>query len=247
METTNETLGMTVEKVLCDLSGLDSSSFAHRSLPEWENKMVPTLRMALTKLPRLVQHVGDEAGERGGQSKSPVDFLGASGETISVKSNIRKSGGKVCPPEVGQPGMEVYSHYFGELYDPVDLDDLGMVPPDSFKRVAQDRIADKMPVYLGHLFDCDFLLWTWLQPSAGHAVFRRSDVPEVDWDPDRFSFSRTPDTWNESCSVRYRALDPDRGQVRDIPIGEFQVHNHRSNYKFRVNLPNLDKLFRGLD
>lgn len=241
---TNESFGMTVEQVLCDLSGLDASSFAHRAIPELAERIRPALAEAIQELPRFVAHEGAERGARGGQSKSNVDFRLEGGQTLSVKSTLKRSGGKVCPPEVGQPGMETYSAYFGSLYVAEQRSPDGLIRPEAFRTVAQERIVDKLEIYLRHLFDCDFLLWVWLQPSSGHLVIPRAALPQVRWDRERFSFSRPPETWNESCSVRYRTLDPDKGVVRDIPIGEFQIHEHRANYKFRVVLPNLHKILR---
>lgn len=240
---TNETLGQSVEKVLCDLAGLDASAFAHRSRTEFEQAMRPVMVAAASKLPTLERHVGAMPGARGGVSKSPFDFKLKGGASLSVKTNLKKSSGKACPPDVGQPGMPVYKQFFGHLYATDDLDTQGMVTVKAFKRVAQERIADKMKIYLDHLFDCDFLLWAWLAPQPGYAIFRRSDLPIVTWDERRFSFSQTPTTWNESCSIRYRFTDRRTGLERSLPIGEFQIHNHRSNFKFRAHLGNLRLLF----
>lgn len=239
----NETLGMTVEKVLCDLAGLDGSELASRSLASYEERMRPTLRAAMDELPRFVRHVGKEAGTRGGHSKSPVDFLLEKDLTLSSKATLKRGKAKVCPSEMGQPGMQTYALHFAHLYDPEELVD-GVVPPSVFKRTAQTRIADKMSTYFEHLFDCDILLWSWLQPTPGHLIFRREDVPAMAWDPDRFGFTKTPDVWGESCTVKYRFEDRDSGEEETLSIGEFQVHEHRANYKFRFNLPNLHRVMQ---
>ncbi len=238
----NETFGQSVEKAICDLAGLDSSAIAHRSEPSYEALVVQTLREALRRLPRIAQHVGLTTGSRGGASKSAIDFRGSSGETISVKSNLKRDSGKVCPPDVGQPGMKVYREYFGHLYHSADFDDRGLVRTESFKHVAQARIVDKLKIYLNHLFECDYLLWVWLTPSPGHAIFTRDALSHYMWQQERFTFSRTPEEWNESCTIRYDVDDPSGGPSRPLTIGEYQVHNHRSNFKFRANLKNLATL-----
>ncbi len=139
--------------------------------------------------------------------------------------------------------MAVYGDRFGFLYAPEDFDEEGLVTVEAFKRVAQDRIVDKVQVYLNFLFDCDYLLWVWHRPAPGYAIFLRDEVPAIQWDKSRFSFTRTPETWNESCAVRYLVTDKKSGREIRLSIGEFQVHNHRSSYKFRANLANLRRLF----
>lgn len=240
---TNETLGQSVEKVICDLAGLDASGIAARSSPEFEQLMRPTVIRALQHLPGVTAHLGTERGDRGGRSKSPVDFMLEGDATLSVKSNLKRAGGKVCPPDVGQPGMVVYKSFFGHLYEPSDFDSSGLVRTEAFKRVAQERIVEKMRIYLHHLFDCDYLLWTWLTPKPGFSIFRKSQVEGLDFDRSKFSFSQSPASWNESCSVRYSVTNPLTGVRKSIPLAEFQIHNHRSNFKFRVILGNLERLF----
>ena len=87
MEINNETLGQTAEKVICDLTGLDSSDFAHRSHPALEVRITPIIQRALLNLPAITEHVGLERGSRGGQSKSTIDFY-CGEKTLSVKTHL---------------------------------------------------------------------------------------------------------------------------------------------------------------
>ena len=57
----------------------------------------------------------------------------------------------------------------------------------------------------------------------------RRDINIFEWKKEKFSFSKTETNWNESCTVKYNG----------ISLGEYQVHNHRNNYKFRFNFENL--------
>ena len=139
--------------------------------------------------------------------------------------------------------MAVYKQYFGHFYSQADLDHSGQVTEQAFKRVAQERVIDKLEIYLKHLFDCDYLLWTWLTPRPGFAIFERGKLPKIAWDPASFSFTQTPGTWNESCTVKYRVPGAGGRSARPVPIAEYQIHNHRSNFKFRVNLRNLQLVF----
>ena len=220
MEINNESLGQAAEKVICDMCGLDSGDLASRSVPELEEIVKPIVEGALKKLPRIIKHVGLERGERGGQSKSSIDFVCENKKTVSVKTN--KTSCKVCPSECGQPGQETFDHYFGHLYD-------GNINYDKFKAVCLNEPHQMMPIYLEHLFDCDYFVWIYTGRSVGYKIIKKENIPNFKWGKNRFSFSKQLDTWNESCTIYYDGKS----------LGEYQAHNHRNCYKFRFNLKNL--------
>ena len=56
----NESLGQTAEKVICDLSGIDSTHLLSRSDARLEPILVPILNNALSELPSITTHVGRE-------------------------------------------------------------------------------------------------------------------------------------------------------------------------------------------
>ena len=93
------------------------------------------------------------------------------------------------------------------------------------------HIADIMPIYVQHLFDSDWLLWIYLEKAAyTFKAISQSDIKEYKWEKGRFSFTKpTLEEWKESNTVKYDGLT----------IGEFQVHAHRSCFKFRFHLANL--------
>jgi hypothetical protein len=221
MPINNESYGQTIEKIICDIYNLDSSEFQHRSVPELEPVLRPLALQACKVIPRIAKHVGLERGGRGGQSKSTVDFICCTGETISVKTT-RNNSHKGCPSECGQPGQETFDMYFGHLYEkPVNY--------DKFKQLCLTKSHEMMPVYLEHIFDCDYLVWFSLENGGSFRIVRKKDLPKFRWLKNKFSFSKTIETWNESCTVYYDGA----------AIGEYQVHNHRNCYKFRFNLKNL--------
>ena len=222
-EINNETLGMTAEKVICDICCIDSSLIAHRSNPGYEVVLRPYVERSLIDLPPILKHVGTERGDRGGQSKSAVDFICKDGKTLSVKTT--KGSWKLCPSECGQPGAETFDRYFGHLYE-------GQINPLKFKQLVLEKIDQMIPIYLKHTFDCDFMLYLYTGKKSGHFIFRKSEIPSLIWDIERFSFTKNIVTWNESCTVKYDG----------ISIGEFQVHKHRSPYKFRFEIRNLHGL-----
>jgi hypothetical protein len=225
MDINNESLGQTAEKVICDLNGIDSSNLLRRSIPQLEIEIRPYLEDACKKLPKIVRHSGLESGNHGGQSKSVVDFYGINNETISVKTT-KNSNCKVCPSECGQPGGGTFDRYFRHLYN----DPNEKITYDKFKALCLEKSHEMMPVYIEHLFDCDYLLWLYFDKrNKGYKIVEKKSISSFAWLKERFSFTKDIGTWNESCTVKYDGLS----------IGEYQVHNHRNNYKFRFNLNNL--------
>jgi len=224
MEINNESLGQTAEKVICDISGIDASGLIGRSIPRLEEAIRPILEQACKKLPRIIRHHGLDRGGRGGQSKSVIDFSCENGETISVKTT--RNSYKICPSECGQPGADTFDKYFRHLYD--DPDD--RISHQKFKALCLGKPHEMMPIYLEHVFDCDYLLWLYFcKKDKGFKIIRRSDVSFFKWNRDKFSFTKDINSWNESCTVKYHS----------ITLGEYQVHRHRNSYKFRFNMRNL--------
>ncbi|MBN1795842.1 MAG: hypothetical protein JW804_04150 [Sedimentisphaerales bacterium] len=220
----NESLGVTAEKVICDLCGIESSELIGRSIPELEGTIKPYIEEALKKLPLIVKYVGQERGGIGGQSKSPIDFYFEDGKSLSVKTN--KTGKKVCPSRCGQPGNETFDKYFRHLYDnPNDT-----ITYDKFKKLALEKTHLMIPIYLENTFDCDYLLWLYYQPKrVEYKVIKKEDVSFFEWKKEKFTFTQTIESWNESCTVKYNG----------ITLGEYQVHKHRKNFKFRFNFDKL--------
>jgi hypothetical protein len=228
MEINNETLGQAAEKVICDLNGLDSSEFAHRSNENLERRITPIIKEALKELPRITQHVGLERGARGGQSKSTIDFY-CGEKTLSIKTTKNKSF-KLCPSECGQPGANTFDLYFGHLYE-------GEIDHQKCKTLVINKIDEMIPIYLNHLFDCDYMLLVYVDsPGDGFHIYKKESIPVLEWNISKFSFTRGLEDWNESTTIKYD----------NISIAEFQLHQHRNSYKFRFHILNLLKVIDNL-
>ncbi len=226
----NETLGMTAESAICDYFNLQKpESFTKRCSPSIERQLMPVIKDAFKILPKAIKHTGSESGERGEQSKCSYDFVLEGDKTLSLKTN---KGKMVCPPEVGQPGSKTCLQYFRKFFP----DSINEVTSDDFKSMVFDHIADIMPIYVEHLFDSDWLLWIYTEKSSyTFKAINRLHIKQIKWEKSKFTFTRSSiDVWNESNTVKYDGLT----------IGEFQVHTHRSCFKFRFNLANLLTLIR---
>ncbi len=223
-EQTNETFGVSVENNICEIFNLDRPDhLLKRADSTLINETKDIITKAFEELPKPIKYVGAEKGERGGQSKSPFDFILDGNKTLSVKTN---TGNKVCPPEIGQPSIETFKNHFGYLIDNLDSFDA-----NDFKRIAIFDTAELMTKYLDFLFDCDYLLW--IYKNKDKYEFRvLSEHNDFSFKQSKFTFTQTLDKWKESNTVKYN----------EITIGEFQVHKNRNSLKFRFDMPNLIKL-----
>lgn len=225
-KTTTETLGITAEKVICDIHGLPlPKEYRGRYSVPLSHEIRPVIKEAFKRLPSAIRSTGAEKGERGKNSKSSFDFVLQGNKTLSLKTN---TGKMICPPEVGQPGAATCYLYFKDFINGSE------VTSDSFKEMVFNHIAEIMPIYVSHLFDSDFLLWVY--KKGEHYEFKIYDsnfAKNAVWKPKYFSFTKSAvSEWNESNTVKYMG----------ISIGEFQVHQNRSCFKFRFNMENFEAL-----
>lgn len=225
VEENNETLGMSAESAICEYFHLQQpESFLTRCSPSIKRELTPVIKESFKVIPNAIKHTGSESGERGEQSKCSYDFVLEGDKTLSLKTN---KGKMVCPPEVGQPSGKTCLLYFKNFLP----DGLSEITNEVFKNMVYKHIADIMPIYVGHLFDSDWLLWIYREKAMyTFKAISQLDIKDFEWEKDKFSFTKSSiEQWNESNTVKYEG----------ITIGEFQVHNHRSCYKFRFHLANL--------
>lgn len=226
---TNETIGITAEKTICDLYNLEyPNHLTKRSSEATEWEMRPVIEKAFkeSQLPLPIEHTGSTKGERGKKSKCSYDFILNGGFTLSVKTNQNM----ICPPEVGQPSAETCYQYFCNFIEG------GKVTNDTFKQMVFDHIEDIMPIYINHLFDSDYMLWLHKgKRQWKYEIFTKNTLSNFVWEHSKFSYTKSNiKEWIESNTVKYNG----------VSIGEFQIHNHRNCYKFRVNMKNIKKLIK---
>lgn len=227
---TTETLGISAEAAICKHFNIKQpDSFATRCSSSLMGKLAPVVKNAFQFLPPAIQHTGSESGERGKQSKCSYDFMLKGNKTLSLKTN---KGKMVCPPEVGQPGADTCLLYFKEFFPK----GLTKVTDTAFKEMVFEHIADIIPIYFEHMFDSDWLLWIYqVKEQFVYKAISKDDIKEFNWEADKFSFTKPNiEVWNESNTLKYNGLT----------IGEFQVHKHRSCFKFRFHLENLLNLIQ---
>ncbi len=148
---------------------------------------------------------------------------------VSVKTNF--NGYKVCPQVIGQTTLKKFRTYFqlDESYDIVKI-----------KSYIIENISELLKAYIQNTFHCDILYYVKQKGKGKKSIlkiiqYNSSKIGQIVFDPEKISFSHMVKNkeWNESTTVYYNV-----GEKR-LSIGEFQIHNHRDNIKFRWSFQSL--------
>lgn len=233
-EINNSLLGDTAELAICNVFELDSGLNNDRLLNNSDKVILKAFEKHYTlEKPNLfplkpVKYSGTEKRERGGHSKSGVDFFLENNATLSVKTNKSKSF-KVCPPEVGQPSPKTFDLHFSEKgwYD-------GNMDEEKFRLLVTDKekLSLLLSEYVKFLNECDYILWSlYLNENDIHSkLVGKCDLENITFNPNLIGYSNDF-TDKSSVTIRY-------GE-NAFSLGEFQVHSARNSLKFRFNFNNL--------
>lgn len=201
------------------------------------SRAIPRL-FADEQIPIPINHVAER--------RNPVDFILENNKTLSVKTN-KNFMGKVAPQNIGQPTSSTFFRYLENNqiikgFSIIDeLDCRGLTDNYTnraliFKELAYNNIDTLINVYFLNLFDCDFLILFYNLEALGNPINNYKVITKASHnlilDKRLFSFTRTLETWNESCTVKYQG----------ISIGEFQIHKNRDCFKFRFIMPGLQRI-----
>lgn len=229
----NEEIGISAEVAIAEAFNVpisqDYLSRADRTTTKLISSMDIRNLFANELIPDPVQHIAE--------GQNSVDFLLVGGKTLSVKTN-QKDVGRAAPQKVGQPTHVTYYDYFKDIIG-VDEQTYFQNPDRYFKETSIYKISQVINRYWKNMFDCDYLILFYdVIPALegygriGYRIFGRSAVPPC-WNPELFSFTQsTPDTWNESNTLKYNG----------ITLGNFQDHRNRDCFKFRFNMDGIIKL-----
>lgn len=233
-EINNSLLGDTAELAICNVFKIDSGANNDRLLNNSDKVILKAFekhylinKTNLFPL-RPVKYSGTEKRERGGQSKSGVDFILENDRTLSVKTNKSKSF-KVCPPEVGQPSPKTFDVHFSNKgwYD-------GNIDEGKFRLLVKDKkkLSLLLSEYVKFLNECDYLLWSLYlnENNISSKLVGKSDLENITFNPNLIEYSNDF-TEKSSVTIKYGK--------DSFSLGEFQVHSARNSLKFRFNFNNL--------
>ena len=184
---TNETFGITCERLICDLQGIRFP--VEMMARTMETRLTTRLRENLSA---VFDQYNIVVREYCGNVDKRVDFKLADGKTLSVKTNLR--GDKICPQLIGQTTRERFDRCFGVSGDR--------------KAWIMHHVEEMLPTYFDHAFCCDYLLWINEHTAECRIIPkpRRVDFRGI-------HFTRTLDTWNESNTVKMDKLTLGEFQV----------------------------------
>jgi len=141
---------------------------------------------------------------------------------VKLSAKTTKKDGKVCPQVIGQPSKKRFCSYFN-LPDTLTMEEI--------KTHIEHNTSSILDVYFNYTFDCPIVYYN---KKTSTVLFIRN-IHRIDWDKYQINFSHAikNKVWNESTTIK----------ISNIPIGEFQVHNHRDCIKFRWCFEKLLKTF----
>lgn len=243
MAKNNESVGIAAEVAIAKTFGINIDPlYAQRAEPGVVNLLLSdnSIKTIFDRegIPYPRKHVA--------QGQSAVDFLLTNDETLSVKTNQRKSG-KVAPQKIGQASQTTFFEFLEDNHILPGFSIEGTLKEKNltdnyenraliFKEITLKNTDVLVNMYWKNLFECDYLIFffnleTLQNPLENYRVFWRSgNCPK--WIKGHFSFTRGISLWNESSTLKYEG----------VRIGEFQIHRHRDCFKFRFDLDGIMKL-----
>lgn len=224
-----EVIGISAEVAIADYYNIPvNENYRKRGADVIIEQITPILGDVFKNIPTPSEHIAED--------QNPTDFLLENSSSLSVKTNKKKLG-KVAPQIIGQPTSDTYFQHFSDLLQediPVSYSDKAKL----FKKFSIENIDLVLERYWKNLFHCDYLVYIFdvldkngeLNEKPNYLSLSR--INPINWEKDKFTFTQSLESWNESNTVKYKG----------ISIGEFQVHNNRDCFKFRFLMNNILKL-----
>lgn len=208
-----EDLGKIFEMAICLLYETQYDGKFNYSMVKAEN-----LKDKISNLKEVFPHKIIHTAKNGAR----YDFTGSESSEIKLSAKTTKKDYKVCPQVIGQPSKKKFCEHF-EL----DISSTN----EQIKEYIIVNIVKLLKKYFEYTFDCPIIYYN----EHSNALWFIKKHTDIDWDNCVIEFShiKKNKTWNESSSIT----------INGFSMGEFQVHNHRDNIKFRWNLLNLLNCF----
>lgn len=209
-----EDLGKIFEMAICLLYNTPYVGKFKYSMSDAEK-----LRDKITALKKLFPQNITHTAEKGAR----YDFTSTDKEGLYLSAKTTKKCDKVCPQVIGQPSKKKFCQHFGV--------DNSITIPD-IKKYIQDNIQSMLQKYFEYTCDCPIIYYN-QHKNLFLFVKNTNDIVWTDYAIE-FSHIKKDKEWNESTTI----------SIQDVSIGEFQVHNHRDNIKFRWCFENLLHKFK---
>lgn len=224
----NADFGLTIQKAICDIYSLEINEIAQKQFQASYNAKY--LKDYCGVIIKMFEDINDEPVEfltfekiiiDGRLISSPHNFVLKSGNTLSIRTN--KKGEKVAPRVLGQAGYPVLNEYFGEIYGKQIADQ------NDIKDFIYNHIDEALPLFVDYFFKSDYTVLINLN-EEGYSIIKKDELIELVFLREDFSFTRQPNMWKESTTLKYK----------NISIAEIQIHKNRT-FKFRFIISAIKK------
>lgn len=221
----NETLGITMEKLICNIYKLKNDIDEKRVDNNIINNIINDIKNIIYDKINIIEYSGSK-------NKSYIDFLCNQNKTLSLKTN--KGNNKVCPQKIGQMTNKKFKEFFN------------ISENDDVKKYIIENINNLCKIYIQNLFICDFLLYIKTKVKKGKYMeieyinIIEKDIIHIIFsiiDKYNIKFTKNKDTWKESNTIK----------IGDVSIAEIQIHNNRNCIKFRFIIENIIKMINEND
>jgi hypothetical protein len=208
-----EDLGQIFEKAICYLYEIE---YSRNYL--YSNEDAIKLKERIIKLKEVFPYKLKHTASKGNR----YDFMCIDNEEIRLSAKTTKKDGKVCPQVIGQPTKKKFCEYF-TIDNSYSLQEI--------KTYIQENIKNMLVHYFNNTFDCPIIYFN----KKKDKLLFITKLTNIDWEKNIIQFTHIEKNkeWNESSTIK----------INNISIGEFQIHNHRDNIKFRWNFENIIKYF----
>ena len=109
---------------------------------------------------------------------------------------------------------------------------------EDIKKFIFDNIKDILIIYINAYYTSDLILYVKKPKNKDYfiTIYDKINFDKKKIEHCEFTFTKKPENWNESSTVKIKYNN------KEYSIGEFQIHNHRDNVKFRFNRNNFHNL-----
>lgn len=209
----NERLGKQFEMAICNRYNIP-----YEGKYKYDTTLSNHLNERLSKLVELFPYNLRHTASNG----SRYDFTSLDDFNIKLSAKTTKKDGKICPQVIGQPTKNKFCNFFG-----INVNSSS----EEIKRYIETNLLEMLNVYAQHTFDCPIIYYNQNLDKLSFIVLKNA----INWIEQDVNFKHLVENavWNESSIIR----------IKNVTIGEFQVHNHRNCIKFRWNFEKILILF----
>lgn len=231
-ENNNAVLGMTIQKVICDLYNIKPPQKAIAQFnASYDANIAVTVEPLIQNIFKTIGHrplrcLTFSPSLRARETFSPHNFVLENGSTLSIRTN--KSGSKVAPRVVGQCGIERFNEHFKQIAG-YEIENKQQI-----KNVVYNNIEKMLSTFIDYLFISDYTIWLYpLNNQLQYEIVESNKIVDIDLSRTSFTFTRNLGAWNESTTLKYK----------NKSLAEIQIHKNRT-FKFRFIMGALLELLK---